>query len=89
VTAEVQHLPVGVSTMPSLVGEAGVLMDQARGGEQEGGAPTTMRPTDCLRPSGCVARSRNVRDPRLWENKKMSCEIIDIAANAVRKGKCT
>ena len=29
-------------------------------------APATMRPTDCLRPSGCVARSRNVRDPRLW-----------------------
>jgi hypothetical protein len=33
-----------------------------------GGPPTTMRPTDSLRPSGCscVARSRNVRDPRLW-----------------------
>jgi hypothetical protein len=28
-------------------------------------SPTTMRPTDCLRPPG-VARSRNVRDPRLW-----------------------
>jgi hypothetical protein len=31
VTAEVHHLPLGVSTMPSLVGEAGVVMDQADG----------------------------------------------------------
>jgi len=33
VTAEVLHLPVDVSTMPSLVSEAGVVMDQAGGGE--------------------------------------------------------
>jgi hypothetical protein len=32
--------------------------------------PTTMRPTDCLRPS-CVARSRNVRDPRLWGERSL------------------